>query len=268
MGDIMKKYNDLKNQKIGNLTVLELSQDKFDSNKTTKLWKCKCECGKIVYYPSRHLQEFKKKNYNVSCGCKQYKNLINKKIGDLLVIEKIKLNDKIYWNCQCECGEIVLKTTRQLSFNRNICHLKLQEISNKKKRIQHVFDSMKSRCYCKDNKSYHNYGGRGIKICDEWLNDSQKFYNWAITSGYEYGLEIDRIDNDGNYEPNNCRWVDKTVQANNKRNNLIIEYNGKTANLKQWCNELNLPYRKTHKRIYNLKWSIEKAFTYDNEKRG
>lgn len=265
----MTKYLDLSNEKIGYLTVKKLSNDKFDSNGTTKLWECECVCGKIVYLSARILNEYKKKKATPSCGCKQYINLIGKKFGDFIVEKKVYINKVVYWECICcICGEKILKTTRSIQKNINSCSEKIKEISRIRKKIKHILDGMKRRCYSKNNKSYKDYGGRGIIICEEWLKDSNNFYNWALQNGYKEGLSIDRIKNDGNYEPSNCKWSTKKEQNNNKRTNLNIEYKGKIMTLKQWCNELNLPYRKTHDRIYSLKWSIEKAFTIDKTKEG
>lgn len=91
-------------------------------------------------------------------------------------------------------------------------------------KIYKVWSSLKDRILNPKNKDYNNYGGRGITICDEWKNDFKSFYNWAMLNGYEEnkGLSIDRIDNDGNYEPSNCRWSTRTIQNRNQR---ISKYN-------------------------------------------
>lgn len=120
---------------------------------------------------------------------------------------------------------------------------------------------MKERCNNPNNPAYKNYGGRGIRICDEWLKDYKVFKKWAIENGYTDDLTIDRIDNNGNYEPNNCRWVSNKVQANNRRSNVLITYKGKTQNIKQWALELGINYKTLHRRLTVYKWSIEKALT-------
>ena len=99
--------------------------------------------------------------------------------------------------------------------------------------LYNKWGSMKTRCYYPKSKDYKNYGGRGIKICDEWLN-YDNFRNWSISTGYQEGLTIDRIDNDRNYEPSNCKWVTMKEQQRNKRNNRIITYNGKSLTLVEW----------------------------------
>jgi hypothetical protein len=131
---------------------------------------------------------------------------------------------------------------------------------------------MKKRCYYTKAIQYKSYGGRGIKICDEW-NDRTVirisgirytkgwlvFQKWALENGYTDKLTLDRIDVNGNYEPSNCRWVTKREQANNRRNNKYISYKGKTQSLADWCRELKLSYNLMQCRIY-CGWSAEKAF--------
>ena len=117
-----------------------------------------------------------------------------------------------------------------------------------------------------NDKFYLDYGGRGIKVCDEWKDDFQAFYDWAMSNGYDESLTIDRIDNDGNYEPSNCRWVDMRTQANNTRRIHAITYMGKTQSMMDWCKELNLDYYTIRSRINIYHWSAEKAFTKKTRK--
>lgn len=114
-----------------------------------------------------------------------------------------------------------------------------------RKRIRLCWARMKDRCLKSTNKDYKHYGGRGITICKEWLDDKNgfaNFYHWAINNGYTDELTIDRIDVNGNYEPANCRWATILEQRNNMRSNVVLTYNGKTMNLKQWSNYLGLSY--------------------------
>ena len=98
-----------------------------------------------------------------------------------------------------------------------------------------VWSCMKQRCYNPKNKRWNRYGGRGIKICEEWKNSFESFREWALSHGYSEGLTIDRINNDGNYEPDNCRWATYKEQNNNYSGNVIIEYNGERHTVTQWA---------------------------------
>lgn len=126
-------------------------------------------------------------------------------------------------------------------------------------RIYRCWDRMKHRCYNSKNKDYRHYGGRGIKVCDEWLDDTwgfTNFYYWAMNNGYSDNLTIDRIDVNGNYEPLNCRWATIIEQRNNMRSNVVLTYKGETHNLKQWSKILGLNYRTLCLR-YERGWSVD-----------
>ena len=128
------------------------------------------------------------------------------------------------------------------------------------KKLYKRYIHMKERCYDPNDKRYHRYGGRGITICDEWLNDYYAFEKWAIENGYSDELTIDRVDNDGNYCPENCKWV--TIAENNQHRGTsrFFTYNGKTQNLAQWCEEYGLNY---HTVLCRLRrgWDFERAIT-------
>lgn len=128
-----------------------------------------------------------------------------------------------------------------------------------------VWRHMRERCSYPKHKSYKDYGGRGIKVCDEWNESFEAFARWAYANGYDDDAPItectlDRIDPNGNYEPSNCRWTTMKEQANNRRNNVTIVYQGRTQNICEWANELHIPRDTLCFRIRNG-WSIEKAFT-------
>ena len=127
-------------------------------------------------------------------------------------------------------------------------------------RLYAIWCSMKTRCYCPNVRAYRYYGGRGITICSEWLNDYISFRNWAMSNGYKEGLTIDRIDNDGNYEPSNCRWTTRKEQANNQRTTIKIEYKGEKKSLHEWAETLNINPHTLYFRIFRQNWSIERAF--------
>lgn len=110
------------------------------------------------------------------------------------------------------------------------------------KRLFSIYTNMKTRCYNKNNPGYRHYGSRGVVICQEWLEDFNIFYEWAMSNGYSDDLTIDRIDVDGNYEPSNCRWVTQEEQAGNKSNTVRV--NG--TSLRKWCVEHGLNYKTVH----------------------
>ena len=98
-------------------------------------------------------------------------------------------------------------------------------------------------------------------MCNEWKNDFQSFYDWAMSNGYNDKLSIDRIDANGDYTPNNCRWATFTEQANNKRNNHYLTCNGKTMTMAEWSRESGVPYKVLIGRINRLGWSVEDAIS-------
>jgi hypothetical protein len=136
----------------------------------------------------------------------------------------------ILWICKCDCGNFVkARKNNVIRGNTKSCGcLKLDEVSDRFKKhgesrtlLYGVWQRMKIRCYHSSCNDYENYGGRGIEVCDEWNDDFISFRNWSIENGYEQGLTIDRINNDGNYEPDNCRWTSRKQQANNRRTRKI-----------------------------------------------
>ena len=110
---------------------------------------------------------------------------------------------------------------------------------------------MKNRCLNPKVERYKRYGGRGITVCDEWRNSFEDFRDWAMSHGYADGRSIDRIDSDGNYEPSNCRWVDMTIQANNKSNNLRVEIKGESKTLGEWAHITGIGYHTIYRRYIN-----------------
>lgn len=122
-----------------------------------------------------------------------------------------------------------------------------------------LFENMKNRCYKKTDKKYSCYGGRGITICDEWLKTPVLFYKWAYENGYKKGLTIERTDNNKNYSPDNCIFTSWVTQANNKRNNHIIEYGDEKMSMSDFCRKHDLNYKRFISRINKYKHPIEKA---------
>lgn len=202
-----------------------------------------------------------------------FKDLTGEKIGRLTVIKRVENNkaNNAQWLCQCECGKEIITTTANLKRRHSkSCGCLRKEhtsgINNNfykhgmyNTKLYQTWHNMKQRCFNKNSSHYKNYGGRGIKVCDEWL-EFMNFYNWAMSNEYSEGLTIDRIDVNGNYEPDNCRWVDNKTQCNNKRNNHLITYNGKTHTMMEWSRLLNIKYDVLRFRL-KRGWDIEKALT-------
>lgn len=177
------------------------------------------------------------------------------------------------WECECSCDKhthIIVEGANLRNGNTKSCGcIRREQLStrNKNNAIHHVsnknifrvWEGMRDRCYNPNNKKYKDYGGRGIKICDKWLT-YQNFELWAISTGYEKGLTIERIDFNKEYCPENCKWVTWKEQQNNKRNNKYLEYKGRTQTLAQWCEELKLDYSRTKARINACGWTVEEAF--------
>lgn len=126
-------------------------------------------------------------------------------------------------------------------------------------KLYHIWTSMKKRCYNKNSQNYSHYGGRGIKICQEWRDDFMNFYNWAMNNGYKEGLTIDRTDVDKDYSPSNCQWANWKTQQRNRTNTRYITINDETRSLSEWCEILSLNYKRVYQRLYRDHWSIEKA---------
>lgn len=189
-------------------------------------------------------------------------DLTNQKFGRLTVLglDTEKQSRKTYWICQCECGTIKSCRSDSLKSGAVIscgCRKKEQDKENLTKhydhmqsgtRLYYIWQGMKARCYNEHNIRYVNYGGRGIKVCDEWKDNFTAFYQWAIDNGYSEEKTIDRINVDGDYEPSNCRWADIKTQCNNRTSNIKITIGNSTRTLTEWCEIFNVDYKKINAR--------------------
>lgn len=190
-----------------------------------------------------------------------YKDITGQKFGKLTVLKldhteqrflknkpTVKNGLMYFYLCECECGnKIIVNKDNLIKNNTKSCgclkHLSYHISHNQSKtRLYNIYIKMKARCLNANNPAYVNYGGRGIKICKEWQDNYINFYNWAMSNGYNENLTIDRINNNGDYEPSNCRWVDRKIQANNTRRNHFLTYNNKTHTLAEWSKLLKINY--------------------------
>lgn len=204
------------------------------------------------------------------------------KFGYLTVIKEVEPNItpcgtvQRKFLCKCECGNEVVRL-RQTLVNSPIasCGCKAFHIGDLNKKytkeqtssfLYSTWQGMKQRCIDANSTSYHNYGGRGIKVCDDWLYDYTKFYDWALANGASKGLTLDRIDIDGNYEPSNCRWVDLITQANNTRQNRFIEYNGKRLTVIQWSRKTGIAEATIRARLDKYGYTVAEALGFEPHK--
>lgn len=197
-------------------------------------------------------------------------DLVGKKFNRLLVVKKAgRKNYKVMWECVCDCGNTTFVNTFYL-INSKIrscgCLHKEQLIerntthNQRHTKLYETWKKMRDRCNRPNATQYKDYGGRGIKVCEEWDKSFQAFYDWSYANGYDDNLTIDRIDNNKGYSPENCRWATYKEQMRNKRTNHIITYKNQSQCISQWCEELNLSYSAVTGRL-RRGWSVEKALS-------
>lgn len=165
-----------------------------------------------------------------------------------------------YFVCRCDCGKEKIISRRSILSNRTkSCGCIKKKHGSSYKKLYNVWASAKKRCYDEAYYNYKNYGARGIIMCNEWLNDYSSFETWALSNGYKEGLFIDRVNVDGNYEPQNCRFITPKQSGNNRRNHTYLTYKGVTKNVTQWAEELNVSDAAIFGRL-KKGWSIDKIF--------
>ena len=173
---------------------------------------------------------------------------------------------EVIWECQCLCGKIVtVKGYSLISGHTKSCGCrKIKHGLTHKERLYTTWCNMRRRCTDPSNKRWEQYGGKGITICPEW-NDYSQFREWAINNGYAENLTIDRIDINGNYCPENCRWADAKTQANNCSRNHIIEFNKKKMTMSEFADYLGLSYSALQHRI-ERNWDIKRIVSQPQRK--
>lgn len=192
------------------------------------------------------------------------------RFGRVTVLHEVaqRRNHERYFLCECDCGtvwEVALGTltggeTKSCGcLRRERFVSRLESHGQSRMPLYSVWRAMRQRCQNAANPVYEHYGGRGIRVCDEWQGFAA-FSDWAMTNGYRAGLTIERIDNDGNYEPSNCTWIPQSQQSNNTRRNRILTFRGKTMNLAEWADRLGINPATLGGRI-SRGWGIEATLT-------
>lgn len=196
-------------------------------------------------------------------------DLTGRKFNKLIVIGRDGTypSGNIRWLCQCDCGGYThtsgwyLKTGRVIGCGC-VASERMKRLNTKHggfgTRLYEIWRQMHRRCYGTETKAYPHYGGRGITVCDEW-REFEPFREWALANGYAEDLTIDRIDVNGNYNPENCRWATDKEQANNKRNNHRIEYNGETHTISEWADKYGVNQVKLWARLQYRNWELKPA---------
>ena len=200
--------------------------------------------------------------------------MIGKKYNKLTVIkvDDERSNEKRkYYLCQCECGNMKSVRSDCLKSGQvkscGCLNYKSRGDGRTKEKLYHVWASMKNRCNNPNDPHFKDYGGRGIRVCEKWNGSHSypEFKKWAYENGYKEGLSIDRIDVNGDYCPENCRWVSQKVQTRNLRCNISITYKNETHILSDWAEILNVNVNTLYSRIVKLDWDIDKAFETSTE---
>lgn len=263
--------------KYGKLTIVEyLKNDKYYY---------RCECGNEGI---RGGESILRTQYP-TCGCDigvskrsiKIKKIINTiinncKILDGYYLETQKGRHRLYVSCEClQChNEFNIRYDTLKALHGNNCPQcninakgELKRKPHRDHKLWRVWWAIKDRCYKQNSKHYKDYGGRGIKVCDEWLTNFEVFYNWSINNGYCKGLSIDRINTDGNYEPTNCRWVDTKTQSYNTRRNFFLWYNEKWRTVEEIAKIEKISWNKTYyKYVTRKNTRLPRKQLYDVDK--
>ena len=197
-------------------------------------------------------------------------DLTGQRFGRLTVVNRSETrNKRTYWNCVCDCGNTkVINSYKLLSGNTQSCRCLDTEMTiarTTKHGMSHsspeyyIWKTMRQRCNNPNNGAYKEYGGRGVKVCKRW----DKFESFYKDMGQRPSSkhQIERLDNDGDYEPSNCVWATQLAQANNKRNTLYITFRGVTKPISDWAREVGIQKTTIRARIFNYKWDVERALT-------
>lgn len=222
---------DLSGQRFGKLTAIEPTGARTAHRSV--VWRCVCDCGNEVEVGSNTLVTGNTR----SCGCIRNghigggigggkpRDITGQRFGRLVAVKRVGADGdrQSLWLMKCDCGCECVKSLHHLTSGMvTSCGCRFKPYNHAHERLYHVYHGMKSRCYNKRNEAYKWYGGKGVKVCQEWLDDYNVFETWAFANGYDETAPrgvctLDRIDPYGNYEPANCRWISIAEQQRNKR---------------------------------------------------
>ena len=203
---------------------------------------------------------------------------IGQRFGRLTVIgsERRTQGRGWLWIVRCDCGTVKRVAPVDVRkgairscgcYHDEVCTARATKFKHsvyENKRLYGIYNGIKKRCYNKNEPRYRDYGARGIVMCDEWLNPVDgfdKFVDWSLSYGYADNLSIDRIDVNGNYSPDNCRWLTLSEQNGNKRDTVWVKYKGEMVRFQELCKRSVVSYDTTHDRVFKRGWDIERALT-------
>ena len=257
-------------KEFGYWTPFDLAAPHIDRSGKQKqaLW-CRCRCGTVRSVTKDTLLNGRSK----SCGCYHrqrmhetaYEDLVGQRFNHLFVVEDIGRRGRAtLWKCLCDCGNYTEATTADLKRNHKMsCGCYHQDIikthGGSKSRLYKIWIGMRRRCYDTNQSGYKEYGGRGIKVCREWDDNFESFRDWSMSHGYTDNLTIDRIDYNGNYCPENCRWITTNEQCRNTRYNRFETIDGVTKTVVDWCDYYNIENRRTVYTRLKRGWDIKRA---------
>ena len=258
---------DMTGKRFGKLTVVRRAKDRQTKRGDgIVMWECLCDCGNTIVTTRQELI----KGHKNDCGCsRDYHDIVGKRFGRLVVKRIIPgkvFSSNIHAECQCDCGKITHPTAVSLIKGeiKSCGCLALEKMTESKikhdmsgSRLYNRWKTMNQRCSNPNNSSYPNYGGRGITVCDEWKGGHgfENFARWAYENGYDETKDrneqsIDRIDVNGNYCPENCRWADVETQMYNRTDTTVVNIYGEMLNAKQISEKYGIPIKTIRNRIY------------------
>ena len=190
----------------------------------------------------------------------RFKDLTGEKFGELTVSSRTEnIGKHAAWNCLCSCGATtVVSATHLISGHTQSCGHLARSHEMTGTRLYRIWRGMKTRCSVVDATYYSYYGGRGITVCEEWQNSFETFRDWALGNGYRDDLSIDRIDVNGNYCPENCKWATAMQQGRNRRNNVFYEISGNAHTVPEWSRISGIGIHTIQERL-KRGWTPEQA---------